>query len=195
MSEQERCDGCGMDAPEGLYCARCVSSRAADEREENAALQALDRMREALREIEELADDRADVDDGMPNFAMRVLSIARAALSASPRPSTTTEPEPPKTRPPSHVFKWGAPVRPHDFVHDGIGIGPSGLCQAYVQAGPMTAICSRPFDAHRCVDHGCGEPFSRHPAPHPGLPPSAGQAPRGEMSGSRSAPGEEKPKP
>jgi hypothetical protein len=37
-------------------------------------------MLDALREIEEWADDRADVDDGQPNDAMWVLVIVRAAI-------------------------------------------------------------------------------------------------------------------
>lgn len=39
-----------------------------------------DRFRNALVEIEEIADDRADVDDGTPNDWMRALVIVRTAL-------------------------------------------------------------------------------------------------------------------
>lgn len=39
-----------------------------------------DRFRNALVEVEEIADDRADVDDGTPNDWMRVLVIVRTAL-------------------------------------------------------------------------------------------------------------------
>lgn len=49
----------------------------------HARAKIIDRMRAALREIEEWADDRADVDDGRPNDAMRLLVIVRAALSPS----------------------------------------------------------------------------------------------------------------
>lgn len=37
----------------------------------------------ALKEIEGLADDAADVDDGTPNLAMKILVIARAAKAAA----------------------------------------------------------------------------------------------------------------
>jgi hypothetical protein len=43
-------------------------------------------MREALREIEELADGHADADDGIPNDFMRVQMWAkRAMLAAAPK--------------------------------------------------------------------------------------------------------------
>lgn len=38
-------------------------------------------MLAALREIEEIADGEADVDDGIPNTAMRILVIVRAAIA------------------------------------------------------------------------------------------------------------------
>jgi hypothetical protein len=38
------------------------------------------RLLDALEEIAEIADDRADVDDGIPNAWMRVLTIAKDAL-------------------------------------------------------------------------------------------------------------------
>lgn len=44
----------------------------------------IEKLRTALREIEEISDDCADVDDGEPNDAMRVLVIARAALGLAP---------------------------------------------------------------------------------------------------------------
>jgi hypothetical protein len=43
----------------------------------------IERLRSAIREIEGIADDAADVDDGRPNNAMRVLAIARAALAGA----------------------------------------------------------------------------------------------------------------
>lgn len=41
------------------------------------------RFEEALREIDEIADEAADVDDGIPNRAMRILVIARTARGQS----------------------------------------------------------------------------------------------------------------
>ena len=38
-------------------------------------------LRDALTDIEELVEDRADVDDGRGNLAMQILVILRAALS------------------------------------------------------------------------------------------------------------------
>lgn len=42
------------------------------------------RLREALVDIEELVDGYEDVDDGQPNLAMRVLTVARIALKREP---------------------------------------------------------------------------------------------------------------
>lgn len=44
-----------------------------------------EKLRAAMREIEEIAGEAADVDDGIPNRAMRILVIARAHLH---RPAT-----------------------------------------------------------------------------------------------------------
>lgn len=44
------------------------------------AIAEIGRLRTALREVEEWADDHADVDDGRPNDAMRVLVTVRTAL-------------------------------------------------------------------------------------------------------------------
>jgi len=41
----------------------------------------IERQRAALKEVEEYFDDRADVDDGRPNDAMRMLVEVRSALT------------------------------------------------------------------------------------------------------------------
>jgi hypothetical protein len=43
------------------------------------------RLREALGDIIWVIEDKADVDDGKPNAAMRILTIARAAISSHTR--------------------------------------------------------------------------------------------------------------
>jgi uncharacterized protein YigA (DUF484 family) len=51
--------------------------------ERTALDEARDRIRQleaALADIIEMADEQADVDDGMPNLAMRILVVAEKAL-------------------------------------------------------------------------------------------------------------------
>lgn len=63
-----------------------------------------------------------------------------------------------------HAFAWDLPVRFHVFEPAGcfakVGAHQAGPCAAYVQAGPMTAICSRDWWSHQCKF--CG---ARHDAP------------------------------
>ncbi len=47
---------------------------------QRAYLKAADGMYAALLEVEEYLDDRADVDDGIPNHAMRLLVVVKEAI-------------------------------------------------------------------------------------------------------------------
>jgi hypothetical protein len=42
------------------------------------------RLRAALADIEDLVDGYADADDGQPNLAMRVQTVARSAMGREP---------------------------------------------------------------------------------------------------------------
>ena len=44
------------------------------------AQECIDALQKALHEIIDMADEQADVDDGMPNLAMRILVAAEKAL-------------------------------------------------------------------------------------------------------------------
>lgn len=47
-----------------------------------AMMELVGRLTDALTDIEELVEDKADVDDGRPNLAMQVLVAARHGLGA-----------------------------------------------------------------------------------------------------------------
>jgi hypothetical protein len=48
------------------------------------AAKEIKRLRAALVDIEELVDGYADADDGQPNLAMRVQTVARIAMRREP---------------------------------------------------------------------------------------------------------------
>jgi hypothetical protein len=61
----------------GASSQRALEEQLAEERLRDAA----PIMLEALQELEEFLDDRADADDGIPNDAMRHLMEVRAAIA------------------------------------------------------------------------------------------------------------------
>ena len=87
----------GRDTGHGLTI--CVSNEGREglsnrrpENEANARLiAAAPDMLTALREVEDFLDDRSDVDDGIPNDAMRHLVEVRAAIAKAEGNSTDTD--------------------------------------------------------------------------------------------------------